>query len=209
MVKQLLIWLLVKFKPDCRLTMGSNWSEVAVSTLLKRLPMISATPISTGRFLHRMARFDIFIFLANIWWSSACRLLCRLPCWATTSRTRWTWATLGATATPLSTLCRCQATTQARFSSSLHCHDGLPANSHRGWNRWYSRILSTANSHLTEQNRTAHLRSGPSFAGRLFYLAFYAGNLLGTAIIAITWLSSERYCWTWWRLLLWRKPCQW
>ena len=49
MVKQLLIWLLVKFKPDCRLTMGSNWSEVAVSTLLKRPPMISATPISTGR----------------------------------------------------------------------------------------------------------------------------------------------------------------
>ena len=38
----------------------------------------------------------------------------RLPFWATTSRTRWTWATWVATATPPSTSSRCPATTLAR-----------------------------------------------------------------------------------------------
>ena len=182
MVKQLLIWLLVKFKPDCRLTMGSNWSEVAVSTLLKRLPMISATPISTGRFLHRMARFDIFIFMLTI---IGIVFLAGSPAGQPHlvhggREQRWV---------PLQLRFLLCADARLRRRPGFRHHRIVMMACQQISTIWWKlvidgngRILSATNSHLTKQNRRTHLRSGPSFAGRLFYLAFYAGNLLGTAI---------------------------
>ena len=57
---------------QCRLTTGSNWSEVAESTLLKRPQMISATPISTGRLSKTKVIFWLdFTFYYFSWLSSS------------------------------------------------------------------------------------------------------------------------------------------